>query len=153
MKRKDELEAFRRFEAVDGQAVWEGVLEARRHLLHQEAVIAMTGASGFLNKAKRMLGLSLHGWENLMVGSLVFAAMAEAIVGVSTWAVVRLQRQELAGSKIEFDTYKLETAKHIADANSAGEAAKADEKVSELIPIVPSWGASNIRLVLTGKNL
>ena len=87
---------------------------------------AMTTATSFSKKVGRMLGLSLHGWENLMVGSLVFAAIAAAIVGVSTWAVVRLQRQELASSKIEFDTYKLETAKHIADANSAGEAAKAD---------------------------
>jgi hypothetical protein len=52
-----------------------------------------------------------------MVGSLLFAAVAAAVVGVSTWAVVRLQRKELAGSKAEFDTYKLETAKRIAEAN------------------------------------
>jgi hypothetical protein len=73
-----------------------------------------------------MLGLSLHSWENVMVSSLAFAAVAAAIVGVSTWAVVRLQRQELADSMVEFDTYRLETARQIAEANSAGDAAKAD---------------------------
>jgi hypothetical protein len=41
-------------------------------------------------------------------------------------AVVTLQRHELAASKIEFDSYKLETAKQIADANAAGETAKAE---------------------------
>jgi hypothetical protein len=78
------------------------------------------------NRVRGMLGLPLQAWENLMVGSLAFAAFAAAVVGVSTWAVVRLQRQELTASKLEFDSYKLETGKRIADANAAGESAKAD---------------------------
>jgi hypothetical protein len=55
-----------------------------------------------------MLGLTLAGWEDFMVGSLMFAAIAAAVVGVSTWAVIRLHRQELAASKNELDSYKLE---------------------------------------------
>jgi hypothetical protein len=30
MRQQEELEAFRQFEAANGQAIWEGVLEARR---------------------------------------------------------------------------------------------------------------------------
>lgn len=73
-----------------------------------------------------MLGLSLHGWENAMVVSLIIAGFFALIAGAATWAVIRLQRIELAGSKMEFDSYKLDTAKHIADANAAGDAARAE---------------------------
>lgn len=71
-----------------------------------------------------MFGMSLPGWENLMVGSLAIAAFAAAIVGIATWAVVKLQRQELASSQQELSLYKLETATRIAEANAAGETAK-----------------------------
>ena len=30
MRQQEELEAFRQFQAANGQAIWEGVLEARR---------------------------------------------------------------------------------------------------------------------------
>lgn len=65
-----------------------------------------------------MLGLSLHAWENVMVGSLAFAALVAAIVGVSTYCVVQLQRQEIAASKSEFYRYKLETERNISEANA-----------------------------------
>ena len=58
-----------------------------------------------------MLGLSLHGWENVMVVFLILAGFTALVAGVSTWAVVRLQRIELAGTEQEFDKYKLDTAK------------------------------------------
>lgn len=48
------------------------------------------------NQVRRMLGLSLHSWENAMVISLIIAGLFALIAGVSTWAVVRLQRVEIA---------------------------------------------------------
>lgn len=61
-------------------------------------------------------GLSLHGWENWMVGSLVVAGAFALIAGLSTWAVVRLQRIEIAESKEDFDRYKLEAIARIKEA-------------------------------------
>lgn len=68
-------------------------------------------------KVRRMFGLSLQGWENWMVASLIVAAAFALIAGFATWQVVRLQRIELADSKNEFDRYKLDTEQKIADAN------------------------------------
>ncbi len=65
-----------------------------------------------------MLGFSLHGWENAMVISLIIAGFFALIAGVSTLAVVKLQRVELAQAKEEFERYKIDTAKVIAEANA-----------------------------------
>jgi hypothetical protein len=46
--------------------------------------------------------------------------------GLSTWFVVRLQREEIAASKEALEQYQLEAATKISAANAAGEAAKAD---------------------------
>jgi hypothetical protein len=80
----------------------------------------------FSKKVRRMLGLSLHGWENTMVASLAFAALFSVIVGVSTYCVVQLQREEITSSKEEFERYKLEAGEKISTANASGEAAKAE---------------------------
>lgn len=42
---------------------------------------------------RRMWGLSLHGWENLMALSLAAAALAAAVVGFATWKVIQLTRE------------------------------------------------------------
>ncbi len=65
-----------------------------------------------------MLGLSLHGWENVMVVFLILAGLTALAAAASTWAVVHLQRIELAKSDNEFAKYKLETAKDISEANA-----------------------------------
>lgn len=78
---------------------------------------ATTSNETVSRRVKLMLGLSLHAWENLMVGSLAAAAFVAFLVVVSTWAVVHLQRQELAASKDEFERYKLESGEKIAAAN------------------------------------
>src|SRR5262245_40376832 len=85
----------------------------------------MSENANFSKRDRRMLGLSLHGWENIMVASLIIAAILAAFVGVSTWAVVKLQRQEIANSKDELERYKLDAGQRISAANAAGEAAKA----------------------------
>lgn len=56
-----------------------------------------------------MFGLSLHAWENWMVGSLIFAGAAALVVGFSTWVVVRLQRVEIAALEDDAAKARLES--------------------------------------------
>jgi hypothetical protein len=65
-----------------------------------------------------MLGLSLHGWENAMVVSLIIAGFFALVAGAATWAVVRLQRIEIGESEQKFEKYKLETARVISEADA-----------------------------------
>jgi hypothetical protein len=74
----------------------------------------------FSKGVRRVLGLSLHGWENTMVVFLIVAGFFALIAGAATWAVVRLQRIELADSRNEFDKYKLTVAGQVADAKKEG---------------------------------
>lgn len=92
--------------------------------------IIITENATFSKKVREMLGMSLHTWENLMVASLVSAALAAAFVGVATFAVVRLQRVELAASKDEFERYKLGAGIEIAKAGEG--AAKANLELERL---------------------
>ena len=74
-------------------------------------------------------GFSLHGWEDVMRGSLAAVGVFGLIVGLATWFVVKLQRAELTESKAEFESFKLESGKQIAEANArAVEAQLALEK-------------------------
>jgi hypothetical protein len=74
----------------------------------------MAPTANFSKRVRGMSGLSLHGWENWMVGSLIVAGFFALVAGVATWQVVRLQRIEIAESKIEFEAYKLNAAKETA---------------------------------------
>ena len=67
-----------------------------------------------------MLGLSLHGWENAMVIFLIVAGFFALIAGAATWAVVRLQRIELAKSQKELNEYKLTVEEKVAEAKTKG---------------------------------
>jgi len=73
-----------------------------------------------------MLGLSLHGWENSMVVFLIIAGFFALLAGAATWAVVRLQRTEIAESKTEFDRFKLESDERTAKLNNESEHLRAD---------------------------
>jgi hypothetical protein len=64
-------------------------------------------------------GLSLHGWEEVMRLSLAVVGIFGLAVGVATYFVVTLQREELAHSKEEFERFKVE-------AKTTGEKAQAD---------------------------
>jgi hypothetical protein len=66
-----------------------------------------------------MLGLSLHGWENSMVVFLIVAGGFALLAGAATWAVVRLQRIEIAESNEALERYKI-------DAGSALESTKVE---------------------------
>jgi hypothetical protein len=60
---------------------------------------------------RRMLGLSLHTWEDLMLLSLGVAALAAVLVITSTWAVVQLQRHEARESSEKIASLNNETAR------------------------------------------
>jgi hypothetical protein len=83
------------------------------------------------NKVRRMLGLSLHGWENAMVVFLIVAGFFALIAGAATWAVVRLQRIELAESQKAFNEYKLAAEGKVAEAKTEG--IKAGEKAGNAL--------------------
>jgi hypothetical protein len=77
-----------------------------------------------ITKARRVLGLDLNSWEQLMIWALGFAALAAVAVVVSTASVVVLQREETARTKNEFESYKLEAAKDIAGAEERAKIAE-----------------------------
>jgi hypothetical protein len=65
---------------------------------------------------RRMLGVSLQGWESAAVLFLIVAGIAAALAAAATWAVVRMQRAELADATVTFDKYKLAADTQIAAA-------------------------------------
>jgi hypothetical protein len=73
-----------------------------------------------------MLGLSLHDWETVMLAALAVAGIAAVVVGVSTYCVVQLQRQESAASKKELAQLSTEAEQ------LKGETARAHERTAEL---------------------
>lgn len=91
-----------------------------------------------------MLGIDLHGWEYIMIASLV-------LVAVATGVVVKLQRAELATSEREMREYQQASNERIADANkSAAEANKiAAEAVKETA--VAKLAAEKLRLRLVWR--
>jgi hypothetical protein len=77
-----------------------------------------------------MLGLGLDSWNNVMLFFLAVGAFAAALVGVSTFAVVQLQKAETQAAKDEFEKYKVDAGLEIAKANEA--AGKANERAATL---------------------
>ena len=74
-----------------------------------------------------MLGLSLHGWENFVIGSLAGVAFFGVLVGIASWAVVKLQRIEIAATKEEFEKYKVDA---VADRDAKIGVAREEAKVA-----------------------
>jgi len=64
-----------------------------------------------------------------MVASLALAAVFAAIVGICTYCVVQLQREEIQASKDDFEKYKIDAGKAVSDANAR--AAEASQKAAE----------------------
>lgn len=62
-------------------------------------------------KVRRMLGLSLDTWNNIMLSFLGVAAVAAAVVGISTYAAVQLAKLEAKDASDALDRYKAEAAK------------------------------------------
>jgi cell division protein FtsB len=81
---------------------------------------AMMTNSDFSKRVRRMLGLGLDSWNNILLFFLAITAVAAAFVGFSTYATIQLAKQEAADSKREFDEYKLTVEGKVADAKTEG---------------------------------
>ncbi|MCK1407643.1 hypothetical protein [Bradyrhizobium sp. 76] len=73
----------------------------------------------------------------MMLTSLSAAAVAAAVVGISTWAVVQLQRAELEAAEAAMNSYKQQSNERIAEANAQAAdanktAAQATEQIAKL---------------------
>ncbi|WFU07810.1 hypothetical protein QA646_10805 [Rhizobium sp. CB3090] len=91
----------------------------------------------FSKRLVRMWGMSLDTWNNILLLFLAIAAVAAAVVGFSTYATIRLAKEESVAAKAELDAYKLAADEKVADAKregiKAGEnAANAQLKAAEL---------------------
>src|SRR6476620_7316052 len=77
-----------------------------------------------LSRRRGMIwGLSLHGWEEIMRGAIAAVGIFGLLVGVATYFVVTLTREEAAESKRQFEEYKIE---------AAGGVTKSNERIAEL---------------------
>jgi hypothetical protein len=70
----------------------------------------------FSRKVRRVLGLDLHSWEQLMLLSLGVAGLIAIVVFITTASVVILQRHETAEANRELEEYKLSVEGKVADA-------------------------------------
>jgi hypothetical protein len=71
-------------------------------------------------------GLSLHGWEEVMRGSLAIVGVCGLLVGLATTFVVTLTREEATESKKQLEEYKLDAGAKISAAEAVGRTAQAD---------------------------
>jgi hypothetical protein len=76
-----------------------------------------------------MLGMSLDTWTNILVLSLGVAAFAAVILGVSTYAVNQLQKQESLNAQAALEQYKV-SAKRDSDIAIGKAQADADIKIN-----------------------
>lgn len=87
---------------------------------HEMAQIENTN---FSKGVRRMLGLSLDGWNNVMLWCLAFVSLAAISVGISQYIIIQLAKQDAAESKSDLDAYKLTVEGKVADAKKEGIAA------------------------------
>lgn len=100
-------------------------------MIANNAAVLMVRAetANFSKKVRRMLGLGLEGWNDVLIVSLVVAFISAGIVAGATYCVIQLQRAENVAAKIELDEYKSEAAREIAEAQES--AAEANQKAEE----------------------
>jgi hypothetical protein len=75
------------------------------------------------DRERRMWGLSLDAWSTLMVWSLAVGALSAAVVGVTTFITIKLQKQEATDAQNDLERYKATVAGQVADAEREGIAA------------------------------
>jgi hypothetical protein len=90
------------------------------------AETAQAENTAFSKKVRRVFGLDLHSWEQVMLLSLGAAALAAVAVVVATTIVVKLQKEESSASKHELNLYKVEAGEKIVAAEAVGKTAQAD---------------------------
>jgi hypothetical protein len=84
------------------------------------AEMAQIESTAFSRKVRRLFGLDLHSWEQVMLVSLGFAALAAVAVVVATTSVVKLQKKEADDAEKALNAYKLTVEEKVADAKKEG---------------------------------
>lgn len=86
-----------------------------------------TEKTTFSRKVRRsVFGITLHGWEQLMLMALGLTGLVAIAVAFTTASVVILQRHETAEAKRELEEYKAEAGAKISAAEAVGATAQAD---------------------------
>lgn len=93
---------------------------------------AATASMADSRKVRRrvVLGLSLPGWENVMVLSLVFAGLFGTAAAVATYWVVQLTRDENRVQAEELEEYKAGATERVADLTATAEQLRKDTAVA-----------------------
>jgi hypothetical protein len=89
-------------------------------LVKKMAESSSTEKTASSNKDKRMFGLAIRSWEQLMLVSLGITGVAAVAVFITTASVVALQRQETAQAERDLKEYKLSVEGKVADAKMEG---------------------------------
>ena len=109
-------------------------------------------------KEIRMWGLSLDAWNNTLLGFLAVAAFAAAVVGLATFATIKLSKAEAKTAKSDLETYKVSAKKDSdiaigisqADAevriNAVREEAKTQNKILEHTTALANKAADEAKL-------
>src|SRR5258706_3216693 len=100
--------------------------------------------TNFSKGVRRMLGLSLDGWNNVMLLCLAAVAIAAISVGVAQYVIIQLAKQEASDAKKELDEYKLTVEGKVADAKSEG--IRAGETASNALLKAEELRAANLAL-------
>jgi hypothetical protein len=111
--------------------------------------IKQTRSAPLAKGVKKMWGLSLDSWNNVIVGFLALGAVAAVVVGVSTYIAFQLQKQEAKDSKDELDKYKIEAATRVEEAKTAG--IEAGKKAADAL--LKAAGLEKEAAELTAQNL
>ncbi|MBG1233991.1 hypothetical protein [Aestuariivirga litoralis] len=82
-----------------------------------ENEVSKTNSTKVSKKVSGVLGYDSHFWEQWMLGSLAVVGLVGVAVALFTAAVVISQRRENAETHADFEKYKVETGKDIAEAN------------------------------------
>lgn len=76
-----------------------------------------------------MWALSLDSWNSVLLGFLAVAALAASIVGIATYATIKLSKEEAETAKSDLETYKV-SAKRDADVAIGKAQAEAEVKIN-----------------------
>jgi hypothetical protein len=80
----------------------------------------MTENTDVSSGVRRMLGLGLDSWNNVMALALAIGAFAAVVVGVSQYIIIQLQKAEAKDAAAAFERYKIGVEAQVADAKREG---------------------------------
>jgi hypothetical protein len=69
------------------------------NLLDHNVISVMPSTDVSKQRGRRVFGLDLDGWNNVVVASFAIAAMAAIVGGIGTWWVIQLQKED--GAKLQ----------------------------------------------------